>query len=551
MLVTIEAMQHPTHRITATSILAKWLWLPVLLLCTALLLGAQAAPDREACAALAKRSRPQIQVQTAEWVTASRPAAGPGPVGPPAAMPEHCLVRLMIDARPSGLPDMSYGTGVEVRLPRDWSGRMLFQGGGGLDGTLPTATGRVAGFPSALERGYAVVSTDGGHRGRNNVDARFGADQQARLDFAYQSVERATREAKAVLAGFYGRKPDHSYFMGCSTGGREAMLAAQRLPLEFDGVVSGNASWNLARVVINQIWSLQTVTRNAPRDATGKADLSRTISDPQLKSVSDAVLKKCDALDGLADGMINDFKACRFNPRELECAKAGAPAAGQCLAPHQSDTLEQIFGGARNSRGESLYGNFAWDTGIALPAWRSMHLGTAGGNPGNASLGVDVLRNYVLTPPDPAFDPLRFDFDRDMVRIAETEAINDANGTQHTTFAGRGGKLIVYHGLSDQAMSTGSLLNWYGKLTPRNDAGPQEWARLFLVPGMAHCSGGQSTDQFDMLAAIQAWVEDGHAPDRVATGNAFPGKSRPLCPYPQVARFDSGSADDARSFSCR
>jgi hypothetical protein len=531
----------------------SWTRLPLLLFAT-LAGAAQPAPDREACVALMNRANTQIQVQTAEWVTAARPPAAPGPTtaGPAGTLPEHCLVRLLIDQRPAGLPDMSYGTGVEVRLPRDWNGRLLFQGGGGLNGTLSAAMGSVRGFPSALQRGFAVVSTDGGHRGRNNVDARFGADQQARLDFAYQSVARATREAKSVLDGFYGRKPDRSYFMGCSTGGREAMLAAQRLPLEFDGVVSGNASWNLTRVVINQVYSLQIVTGIAPRDAAGKPDLSRAITDPQLQAVSDAVLKKCDALDGLADGMINDFKACRFTPRDQVCGKAGAPAAGQCLDTRQADALEKIFAGARNSRGESLYGNFAWDTGIALPAWRAMHLGNAGGTPANASLGGDVLRNFALTPPDPAFDPLRFDFDRDLWRTAETAAINDANGTQHSTFAARGGKMIVYHGLSDQAMSTGSLVDWYEKLTPKDQGGPQSWARLFLVPGMTHCGGGQSTDQFDMLAAIQAWVEEGRAPDRViATGSAFPGKSRPLCPYPQVARFSGANADDAASFSCR
>ena len=149
-------------------------------------------------------------------------------------------------------------------------------------------------------------------------------------------------------------------------------------------------------------------------------------------------------------------------------------------------------------------------------------------------------------------DPLRFDFDRDVVRTAETAAINDANGTQHSSFAGHGGKLLVYHGLSDQAMSTGSLVQWYEQLTPRQSEGPQDWARLFLVPGMTHCGGGRSTDQFDVLSVIQDWVEHDHAPDRiVAKGTAFPGRTRPLCSYPKVARFDSGDPEDERSFSCR
>jgi Tannase and feruloyl esterase len=524
----------------------------LILACVATSLASAAAPPPtpESCAALLQQATPRVQVREATWV-----AASPLPLGPAGAMvaaPAHCLVRLMIDARAAGLPDMSYGTGVELRLPRDWNGRLLFQGGGGLNGVLLPAVGRVAGFPSALERGFAVVSSDGGHQGRNNIDSRFGADQQAKLDFAYQAVERATREAKSLLTAFYGRQADRSYFVGCSTGGREAMLAAQRLPLEFDGVVSGNASWNLTRVAINQVWSLQQVHRIAPRDAKGQPEYSKAFTDAQLTAVSDAVLKRCDALDGLQDGQINDFKACRFSPQEMVCGRKGAPSAASCLAAPQADALTRIFAGAQNSKGQSLYGNFPYDTGIALPAWRAMHLGNGSGLPANATLGADTLRNFSVTPADPTLDPLRFDFDRDVERTAETAAINDANGTQHSSFAGHGGKLLVYHGLSDQAMSTGSLVHWYEQLTPRQSEGPQDWARLFLVPGMTHCGGGRSTDQFDVLSVIQDWVEHDHAPDRiVAKGTAFPGRTRPLCAYPKVARFDGGDPEDEHSFSCR
>jgi hypothetical protein len=264
------------------------------------------------------------------------------------------------------------------------------------------------------------------------------------------------------------------------------------------------------------------------------------------------VLQECDALDGLRDGMINDFQACRFDPKSLVCGKPRAPAAGQCLTAAQAGALRAIFGGARNSRGEPLYGTFPFDTGIATPAWRGMHLGSGGNPPANATLGRDTLRNFAMTPPAPDLDPLRFDFDRDVPRTYETAAINDAVGTLHTSFAAHGGKMIVYHGLSDQAMSTGVLTEWYQHLTPRDAQGPQAWARLFLVPGMTHCGGGQSTDQFDMLSAIQDWVEKGRAPDRVvASGKAFPGVTRPLCPFPKVARYDSGPPNEERSFSCR
>jgi hypothetical protein len=280
--------------------------------------------------------------------------------------------------------------------------------------------------------------------------------------------------------------------------------------------------------------------------------LSEAFTDAQLKAVSAAVLKQCDGLDGLEDGMINDFKGCRFDPASLKCGMEGGAGAQPCLSTQQIEGLKDILSGARNPRGESLYGATPYDTGISLPAWRQMHLGSGPNPPANASLGRDTLRLFAMTPPNPDFDPLRFDFDHDMDSIAETAALNDAVAALHTTFAGRGGKMIIYHGLSDQAMWTGALTQWYEKLTPRDSQGPQSWARLFLAPGMTHCGGGQATDQFDMLTAIQQWVEQGQAPDRVvASGKAFPGKTRPLCPYPKVARFKGGNADDEKSFACQ
>jgi hypothetical protein len=503
-----------------------------------------------ACTALAAESTPDYRIDTAEWI-----AAGPVQMGPPGNtvdLPAHCLFRATLGARPSDIEDVSFGTGIEVRLPQDWNGRLLVQGGGGLNGVLNAALGNVSGAPSALQRGFAVVSNDGGHRGRNNIDSRFAADQQAKLDFAYQAVERATRETKALLDRYYGRAPDYSYFMGCSTGGREGMMAAERMPLEFDGIVAGNPSWNLTRVAMNQVWSLQTVNRIAPRDASGNALLHEAFSDAQLQAVSAGVVAKCDALDGLADGMINDFQACTFDPAQLQCGAMGAPEAPVCLSTEQVQGLKDIVGGARDSQGNSLYGSTPYDTGIAQGAWRGMHLGSATNPPANASLGRDTLRLFALTPPQPELDPLAFDFDTALAATAETAALNDPNGTLHTSFAAHGGKLIVYHGLSDQAMWAGALIGWYEQLLPRGDNGPQDWSRLFLVPGMTHCGGGQSTDQFDMLTAILAWVEEGRAPDRVlATGRAFPDTTRPLCPYPQVARYDGGDPADAESFSCR
>jgi feruloyl esterase len=510
-----------------------------ILLATQPAITADPAPDK-ACAALAQLSTERFKVETSEWVQAN------------ATMPEHCLFRVMLDARASGLEAMSYGTGIELRLPLNWNGRLLFQGGGGLNGVLNAAVGRVGEGPSALQRGFAVVSTDSGHRARNSTDARFGTDQQAKLDFGYQAVDRTTREAKALLQRYYGRAPQYTYFMGCSTGGREGMMAAQRSPLLFDGIVSGDAPFNFTRLTMNQVFSVQTITRIAPKGADGKPDLSAAFTDSQLKGVADAVLGKCDALDGLKDGMINDFRACKFDPAEQVCDAAKDPRGAACMTKTQADALRTVMNGAKNSRGESLYGSTPYDTGIAAPAWRSIHLGSNGRPPGNASLGRDSLTQFSMTPAAPDFDILKFDFDKDVARTFETAAISDAVATLHSSFAGHGGKLILYHGMSDQGMYTNSLTSWYEQITPRDAQGPQSWARLFVVPGMLHCGGGQATDRFDMLQAIQNWVEQGQAPEQViASGAAFPGRTRPLCPYPKVARYQSGNTEDAASFACR
>jgi hypothetical protein len=501
---------------------------------------ADEADSRRACESLGAFESRGLRVDTAEWVEASGETSG------------HCLFRGTLDARSSSIPGVALGTGFELRLPLEWNGRFLFQGGGGLDGVLNPAFGNVSGAASALARGFAVVSTDGGHRGKSMIDASFAADQQAKVAFAYQAVQGTTDLAKDLIDKYYGREPEYSYFMGCSTGGREAMMAAQRLPLEFDGVVAGDPTFNLTRIAADQVWSLQTITRIAPRGADGRPDLSRAFSDAQLETIANAVTAECDALDGLADGMINGFAACGFEPASLRCPASNASSGAACLSDAQVTALQDIFGGARNSRGESLYGAFTYDTGIAAPAWRAMHLGSGGRAPANASLGAETLRLFAMTPPRPDLDPLSFDFDRDMASTQETAAINDAVGTLHTSFAGHGGKLIVYHGLSDQSMSAGALIDWYSGLTPRSDAGPQDWARLFFVPGMLHCGGGRATDSFDMLTAIQAWVEDDVAPDRVrATGRAFPNVARPLCPYPKVARYEGGDPNLEESFACR
>ena len=516
-------------------------------------LNAMGAPDtaEQKCQALKSFSWPNLVIEDAQLVRAG-PANPPEDVPPGTMLPQHCLFRATLSPR-EGANGQHFGIGIELRLPTDWNGRFAFQGGGGLDGILHASYGSVFGtmLPPALARGFAVVSTDGGHRSKTMLDAHFGLDQQARLDYAYNALDKTTLVAKAVLSAFYGRKPDFSYFIGCSNGGRNGMIAAERFPTYFDGIVSGDPTFRLAWTNVDQAWNEIVLARAAPKDADGRPIISKALSDSDLNLVSNAVLKACDAKDGLKDGMINDFQACHFDPAVLECK---GPKTDSCLAPEQVTALKELMGGPHDSKGRQLYAPFPYDTGISAPAFRQMHFGTSPNgvmNAADATLGFDSLRYYAMTPPDPDFNVMKFDFDHDTARIHETSKINDADATYLETFAHHG-KLILYHGLSDQGLSPLDTVAWYDKLKASTGGTTQDWARLFLVPGMTHCSGGKATDRFDMLTAIQNWVEKGQAPDRViARGKSFPGVSRPLCPYPKVARYVGGDPKSEQSFDCR
>ncbi|HUN75994.1 MAG TPA: tannase/feruloyl esterase family alpha/beta hydrolase [Steroidobacteraceae bacterium] len=512
----------------------------------------------ERCASLREPALLGLHVEEARLVPAGPPAQvpGPSPIAAPGprnvSLPEHCLFRGTLWPR-TGPDGQHFGIGIELRLPVSWNGRFMFQGGGGLDGVLAPSYGLISGnhFPSALTRGYAVASTDGGHRSKSMVDPHFALDQQARIDYAYGALEKTTYVAKALIARFYDSAPHRSYFVGCSNGGRQAMVVAERMPLEFDGIVAGDPSFRLTRTNIDEAWNEIVLARAAPKDAQGRPIISRALSQADLRLVGAAVLRQCDGKDGLVDGMINDYRACRFDPAVLTCRAGKTP---NCLAASQVTALKALMDGPHDSHGQALYAAFPYDAGIADPAFYRMHFGTSPDgvlNSADATLGFDSLRYYSMTPPDPDFDPMKFDFDRDPQRLTETAKINDADSVFLSSFAGHG-KLILYHGLSDQGLSPLDTAAWYDRLRSANGGDVQTWARLFLVPGMTHCSGGPSTDEFDMLTAIQQWVENGRAPDRiVARGRSFPNETRPLCPYPTVARYTTGDPRSESSFTCK
>ncbi len=454
-------------------------------------------------------------------------------------LPANCRAEGIIDKRVGG-DGKNYAIGFAIAMPDQWNGRFLFQGGGGLNGSIRPPLGpQATGDTPALARGYAVVSTDSGHQGAP-FDGSFNRDQEAAMNFAHGSVGKVTAAAKAVIARYYGKPPARSYFVGCSTGGREGMLASQRYPGEFDGIVAGAPAMNTGRSNLGLAWANYLFTQIAPKGDDGKPVPARTFSPSDRKLVTDAVVAACDAKDGLKDGMIFNTRQCNFDPATLACSGAKTDA---CLAPDQVSALAKGIAGPKNSRGAQSYPAFPWDSGIAAERVAI---------PG-------LLVTGAKSPVLPAFLET-IDVDAMEDRLA-TDGMDRLQATAHWTnlnsYFARGGKILFYHGVSDPWFSSNATVEYYERMAQSSGGMQQVRAnasRAFLVPGMGHCTSGAATlDQFDLLQAVVEWVEDGKAPDRVtATGPAFPGRSRPLCAWPQHAVYKGqGDPENAASFDCR
>src|SRR5580692_5963263 len=452
-----------------------------------------------------------------------------------ATLPAHCQAEGMINER-TGAGGKTYGINFALALPENWNNRFLFQGGGGYNGSIrPPLGGAAAGDNPGLARGFAVVSTDTGHKGAI-FDRSYDADQQASLDFAQVAVGRMAQLAKQIIAHYYGEPAQHSYFAGCSTGGREAMLMTQRYPSEFDGVISGDPAMRTGFSQIGNNWSAVAFNQIAPKDDSGRAQPDKVFSESDIKLVVNGILNACDANDGLKDGMIFNTRACKFDPDVLACKGSKNDS---CLTSQQTAAIKKAFAGPRNSRGDLVYPLNGYDAGIAnlLPSPKPpANPGRAGGPAPPVNIDVDQRLFALLGNP--------------------LEALTDTTWNNLTTFSAHGGKLLFYHGMSDQAFSAMDTLDYYQRMAKANGGMEkvQTWSRMFLVPGMYHCRGGEfALDNFDLLTAAVAWVEKGTAPDSVvAKGKAFPGRSRPLCAYPKYAHYKGeGDTEDAKNFECR
>jgi pimeloyl-ACP methyl ester carboxylesterase len=543
----------------------KKLWFEIEICCVVLTLGLAAAFPQVA-AAQAPELPSSVGVTSCTGLTAVQienttiSSAKEVPdrtiIGPFGPQPEHCLVEGEINKR-TGTDGVEYGDRFELRLPKAWNGRFLFQGGGGLDGMLNPAVGAMGppgtAAKSALARGYAVVSTDGGHQGKNPGDASFGVDPDARTDYQYRSTDLVAGVAKKIVAQYYGRAPEYSYMVGCSNGGREAMIAAQRYPADFDGVVAGDPAFNLTKAAIAEAWFTVKFAEISPKDSTGKPLLHEALTEPELNLLASAVLKACDTLDGLADGMIDNPEACHFSPVVLQCK---VEKNDSCLSQAQVRAIQTTFAGPKNTAGESLYSDWPYDAGIGAPGWRSWILGTAQMPAINVLIYPQFVNGIAFLPGErPLSGPFAFNFDTEPPRINKSADLINAVSTKLAPFRDRGGKIIFYTGMSDPVFSANDLIRYYRRLADDNGGmeAVRSSARLFRIPGMNHCFGGPALDNFDTLTAIQEWVEKGNAPESiVATGKAFPGRSRPLCAYPDAPHYQgSGSTDDGRNFICQ
>ena len=556
---------------------------------------AENAPSAEACQALARAAFPDpTTVIGSATLLAAGPVGAAGPFGPAPSAPAHCHVVGKMQER-KGANGQTYAVGFQVRLPANWNGRLFYEGGGGSDGSLGAGVGSLMGGEpgSALERGYAVVTSDSGHDNAVNKDPErqgvvtFGWDPEARRNYGGAVIGPVARAAKAAVKAYYGKAPAFTYFAGGSKGGQEAMMAAQRFPEEFDAVLVGYPGFHLAYAgAVGQMWDAQAFAEAARAmgqlTPEGLPLAGKAFTDQDLLLVSGAVLKACDELDGLKDGMVENYTACttaKVAPAlaEITCAGAKAP---DCLLPVQAAAMRKVMDGPRGKDGRALYSDWPWDPGIAARAgqgvsqgWRQWKMGVyaAPTNTGLAvALGGGAVSAVFTSPPTQVADNpaalARYAFNTDVEQNWAKAQVKwgpfnesavdfmNADATDLSRFTRRGGKILIYHGVADPVFSLNDTIRWVQAVDQVERGKADRFLRLYAVPGMNHGGGGPSTDQFAAFDALVAWREQGVAPGQLVAsarpGSPWPGRTRLLCPYPQQARYVSGDSERAQSFHC-
>jgi len=418
---------------------------------------------------------------------------------------------------------------IEVWLPESgWNGKYQAVGNGGWLGSITYGA-----MARALDGGYATSSTDTGHEGGS---ASFALGHPEKLiDYAYRSEHEMTVAAKAIIAAFYGKGPRLSYWNGCSAGGKQALKEAQRYPQDFDGIIAGAPASNWTGRAAQSLWVAQAVHK----------DEASYIPPAKFASIHRAVLAACDALDGVKDDVLEDPRRCSFDPKILECKGADGP---ECLTAPQVEAARKIYSPSINPRTKQvLYPGLERGSELGWATW---------GGEQPLSIGIDYFKYVVFE--NPSWDFRTLDFDADIARAEKLDSARiNATDPNLRPFFARGGKLIQYHGWNDPQISPGDSVDYYtSMLAAFGDVGKVQGSyRLFMVPGMGHCGGGEGTSTFDLVTALEQWVEDKKPPNRILASRTRDGKvdrTRPLCSYPQIAVYNgTGSTDDAANFVCR
>jgi feruloyl esterase len=500
---------------------------PAASVCALLLLTL--VPDRTlhanaACGALSRLALPNATITFANAVDAGAftPPA-PGNAETYRALPAFCRVGATVT------PTRDSDIKIEVWMPTSgWNGKFQAVGNGAFSGAIayPAMT-------MALARGYATSSTDTGHVG-GSASFALGHPEKT-IDFAWRAVHEMTVASKKIIATYYNAVAKFSYWNGCSAGGRQAMKEAQRFPADFDGIIAGAPGLD---------WTGRAAQAVRVAHALEKSESAR-LSPTQLQLLHRSVVEACDALDGVKDGLIEDPTRCAFDPARLECRGADGAA---CLTTAQVETARLMYSAAVNRKTKREI------TGLA----RGSELGWTelGWTASARATGLDQFRFIVFN--DPGWDVQKFNFESDLVR-AEDADDNTINALEANVkpFFDRGGKLIQYHGWSDPQISPFNSTQYYTRVLDKvgGAAAIRNAYRLFMAPGMGHCGGGEGPNAFDMVNALEQWVEHGKAPDSIIASHSTNGvvdRTRPLCPYPEVAVYKgTGSTDEAANFTCK
>jgi feruloyl esterase len=561
-------------------------------------------PAASSCEALVKAAFPDkstvITTAAPRYATPAevRAAGDMRPFPPAAAMPAHCEIIGKMQER-QGADGQIYAIKFHLRLPTAWNGRFVFQGGGGSDGILGDATGGFSSQPgvTALGKGYAVVSSDSGHDNAvNNDPARqgvivFGHDAEARHNYGFGYIGPVVQAGKALIRAYYGRAQALTYFVGGSKGGQEAMMAVQRFPSEFDAALIGYPGFHLAHASIAQLWDGQAFAAVAKAMGQTGSDglplVNRAMSDDDVVLAQQAILAACDTLDGTQDGMIENFTACttmRVLPElaKVTC-KSDLPASktGECLLPMQVAALRKVMGGPFTRDGKAIYSDWAWDAGIGArtargvtQGWRTWKMGGYASPTNNGALlrlgapsNSAVFRSPPLVVADDVTSLTRYALNADIdeayaaahvkwgkLNEASVDFVH-ADATDLTPFTARGGKIIMFHGVSDPVFSINDTLRWLDAVNRREKGRAGRFIKFYAVPGMNHGRGGPATDRFDIFSQLVAWREKGIAPTAIiATAGEdtpWPGRTRLLCPYPQRPHRIGADSEKAGAFVCK